>query len=50
VSVRLRHDFMTNVFSSPNIFFLEKREEMETGREEIDPFEDIDDPTHILHK
>ena len=31
-------------FFSPNIFFF-RREEMETTREEIDPFEGIDDPT-----
>jgi hypothetical protein len=31
-------------FSSPNILFSSRRE-METGREEIDPFEGINDPT-----
>jgi hypothetical protein len=31
-------------FFSPNIFFFQ-REEMETRREEIDPFEGLDDPT-----
>jgi hypothetical protein len=29
-------------FSSQNIFFLQ---EEETGKEEVDPFEGIDDPT-----
>jgi hypothetical protein len=27
------------------IFFARRREEVETGREEIDPFEVIDEPT-----
>ena len=34
-----------NFFLLLKICFSRSREEMETGREEIDPFESIDDPT-----